>query len=145
MPTSFQWITPLLIENVYFADTSVKGHTHWHEPRSRNPKSSENMSQDPEPLVLWKHEPMPKKPLVLWKHESRSKNHRSSENISQDPEPLVLWKREPKPKKPLVLWKHGPRSKNPRSSENMSQDPKILGLLKTWAKIPNLWSSETHD
>ena len=79
------------------------------------------MSQDPEPLVLWKHEPKPQNP---W----------SSENMSQDPKILGLWKHEPgsrtlvlskhepKPKKPLVLWKHEPRSKNPRS-------------LKTWARI----------
>ena len=79
------------------------------------------MSQDPEPLVHWKHEPKSKKPwssknmsqdpkiLGLWKHEPGSRT-------------LVLWKHEPKPKKPLVLWKHEPRSKNPRS-------------LKTWARI----------
>ena len=31
MPNSFQWITLLLIENVYFASTSVKAHTHRYE------------------------------------------------------------------------------------------------------------------
>ena len=62
------------------------------------------MSQDPEPLVIWKHEPKPKKPLVLWKHELRSKN----------PRPLKTWARIQN------LW----------SSENMSQSPKILGLWK---------------
>ena len=35
------------------------------------------MSQDPEPLVLWKYEPKPKNPKFF-------------ENMSQDPEPLVL-------------------------------------------------------
>ena len=92
------------------------------------------MSQDPKPLVLWKHEPKPIKPLVLWKHEPRSKNPRSlktwarihnlwsSENMSQSPKILGLWKHEPgsktfdplktwaKAQKSLVLWKHEPRS-----------------------------------
>ena len=67
------------------------------------------MSQDPEPLVLWKHEPKPKKPLVLWKHEPRSKNPRS-----------------------LKTWA---RIQNLCSSENMSQSPKILGPLKIWTRI----------
>ena len=78
------------------------------------------MSQDPEPLVLWKHEPKPQnpRPLKTW---AKIQNLWSSKNMSQSP-------------------------KDPWSSENMSQDPKILGLwkhepgsktfdpLKTWAK-----------
>ena len=92
------------------------------------------MSQDSEPLVLWKYELKPQnpRPLKTW---ARIRNLWSSENMSQSP------------KKPLVLWKHEPRSKNPRSlktwariqnlcsSENMSQSPKILGPLKTWTRI----------
>ena len=78
------------------------------------------MSQDLEPLVLWKHEPKPQnpRPLKTW---ARIQNLWSSKNMSQSP-------------------------KDPWSSENMSQDPKIQGLwkhepgsktfdpLKTWAK-----------
>ena len=79
------------------------------------------MSQDPEPLVLWKHEPKPQNPRSL-KTWARIQNLWSFENMSQ------------------IL-------KNPWSSENMSQDPKILGFwkhdpgsrtfnpLKTWARI----------
>ena len=82
------------------------------------------MSQDPEPLVLWKHEPKPKKPLVLWKHEPRSKNPRSlktwakiqnlwsSENMSQNPKTLALWKHEPgyRTFDPLKTWAKGQKS-----------------------------------
>ena len=92
------------------------------------------MSQDPEPLVLWKHEPKPKKPMVLWKHKPRSKNPRSLKTWAKIQN---LWFFENMSQSPKNLW----------SSEHMSQDPKILGLwkhepgsitfgpLKTWAKI----------
>ena len=92
------------------------------------------MSQDPEPLVLWKHElkPQNSRPLKtwariqnLWSSENMSQNQKdpwSSENMSQDLTILGLWKHEPgsrifgplktwaKAQKSLVLWKHEPGS-----------------------------------
>ena len=97
------------------------------------------MSQDPEPLVLWKHEPKPK-------NEPRSKNTRSlktwariqnlwsSESMSQSPKTLGPLKTLAKPQNPRPL-KTWARIQNLCSSENISQSPKILGLLKTWARI----------
>ena len=135
MPNSFQWITLLLIENIYFAGTKVKSpHTlAWTEAKKKK-----------KPLVLWKYEPKPKKPLVLWKHEPRSKNPRSlktwakiqnlwsSENMSQSPKILGLRKHEPE-SRALVFWKHEPRSKilGPWKHEPGSR---TFGSLKTWAK-----------
>ena len=114
------------------------------------------MSQDPEPLVLWKHEPKPQNPRSLktwariqnlWSSENMSqslKNPWYFENMSWDPKIVGLWKHEPKPKKPLVHWKHEP---SPKILGLWKHEPgsKTFGPLKTWAKIQNLWSSETHD
>ena len=74
MSNSFQWITPLLIENVYFAGTSVKAHTHWCEPKPKKPWYFENMSQDPKILDLWKHEPGSRTfgPLKTWAKTPKS-------------------------------------------------------------------------
>ena len=62
------------------------------------------MSQDPEPLVLWKHELKPKKPLVLWKHEPSPKilGLWKHELGSRTFGPLKTWA---KAQKSLVLWK----------------------------------------
>ena len=92
------------------------------------------MSQDLEPLILWKHESKPKNPWSFENMSQRSKNPRSLktwariqnlwsfENMSQSPKILGFWKHEPgsktfdplktwvKAQKSLVFWKHEPGS-----------------------------------
>ena len=91
MSNSFQWITLLLIENIYFAGTRVKSpHTlAWVEARKKK-----------KPLVLWKHEPR-SKILGLWKLEPGSRTFG----------PLKTWAKAQKTLGPLKTWA---KPQNPR-------------------------------
>ena len=144
MPKSFQWITLLLIESIYFASIKVKGpHTLvWIIP-SNSIRPLESMSKFQFHRTSGKHGKHVQIPIPsdLWEACPKS-NHRTSGKHVQISNPLDLWEARPN-FKPLDHWEARPNFKSigPLGSTSKLQTIGPLGSTSKFQSIGPLGST----